>query len=223
MSVLCKVWVNACLFLVCHGPDAFWKYAHCRQGFIKFSLVLWVSVCWLYNARWRMPSGFLFVVPSLKLAMWCNIFLKIGVRSQGQSYHGRCVGDNIVCVCDIWYVGLTLTRQTTLCHWFLGLQIGNCFKFLAKVQFHIVAERDLYCLEVFECNNIRLSHLRRVCLYVVPTTVGSVYRWMRRSWWSISIMIQEPYIGDITLHWYVQIGCLFYPCKLSWIKTILQI
>ena len=94
---------------------------------------------------------------------------------------------------------------------------------LGKVQFHIVAERDLYCLEVFECNNIRLSHLRRVRLYVVPTTVGSVYRWMRRSWWSISIMIQEPYIGDITLHWYVQIGCLFYPCKLSWIKTILQI
>ena len=56
----------------------------------------------MLDAQWRMPYDFFFFWSNLKLSIDCKIFLNNGVRSQGGGQYDRCVGNNIVYVCDLW-------------------------------------------------------------------------------------------------------------------------
>lgn len=187
MSVLSKVWVNACLFLVCHGPDAFWNRV--SLNFFGFMSICMLAVqCKMKNAIWLFVCCVQFKVGDVM-----QYFLKNwGEVTRTELSWSMCWRQHSL---RMWHL---IRRADTdlpnhvvlLFFWTLDWKL---LQVLGEVQFYIVAGRDLYCLEVSRCNNIWLSHLRHVRLYVVPTIVGWVYMWMRKSWWSISIMISRTY------------------------------
>ena len=96
----------------------------------RFYKYLYVG-CTMHNEECCLFFFCLFY-PILKLAIGCQIFLllRIGVRSQGWSSHGKCVVDNEHCVRDIWYkVDIDPTNHVA------ALTIFLPFKFFYKRNF----------------------------------------------------------------------------------------